>query len=266
MKFHCMKFHRWISAQVYVQSVRDPDRSHAKPKDRSVAPAPRSLHHSGGAMVASGAGSSLGKLSEVLRSELLRALATTPLQGPRWHEHSVAGQQGNELPMLQLDLSGIRVHRDNWWFLLPRAAGEGGMAARCASILKNDDIWQLAMLPDCRGSYEPSRSGRIFASGSLPDRASSYEPLVYDRAPSGARKTGQAGRFISVGLDSYFSAWSDDPATIFPIPSAGPLLAFLIFASLGAPTWLMTNGDFCPIVKFLAPGETRGPNAPRDCV
>ena len=25
-----------------------------------------------------------------------------------------------------------------------------------------------------------------------------------------------------------------------------------IFARLGAPTWLMTNGDGCPIVKFLA--------------
>ena len=109
--------------------VRDPDRSHAKGK--SVAPAPRSLHHSGGAMVASGAGSSLGKLSEALRSELLRALAATPLQGPRWHEHSVAGQQGNELPMLQLDLSGIRVHRDNWWFLLQRVVAHVAMGCPC---------------------------------------------------------------------------------------------------------------------------------------
>ena len=96
--------------------VRAPDRSHAKGK--SVAPASRSLHHSGGAMVASGAGSSLGKLSEALRSALLRALAVTPLEGRRWREHSVAGQQGNELPMVQLDLRGIRVHRDTWWLLL----------------------------------------------------------------------------------------------------------------------------------------------------
>ena len=109
--------------------VRDQDRSHAKGK--SVAPAPRSLHHSGGAMVASGAGSSLGKLSEALRSALLRALAATPLQGPRWREHSVAGQQGNELPMLQLDLSGIRVHRDHWWLLLQQVVAYVAMDCPC---------------------------------------------------------------------------------------------------------------------------------------
>ena len=109
--------------------VRDPDRSHAKGK--SVAPAPRSLHHSGGAMVASGAGWSLGKLSEALRSVLLRELAATPLQGPGWREHSVAGQQGNELPMLQLDLSGIRVHRDHWWLLLQQVVAYVAMDCPC---------------------------------------------------------------------------------------------------------------------------------------
>jgi hypothetical protein len=120
--------------------VRDPDRSHAKSK--SVAPAPRSLHHSGGAMVASGAGSSLGKLSEALRSELLRALAATPLQGPRWREHSVAGQQGNELPMLQLDLSGIRVHRDNWWLLLQQVVAHVAMDCPCcgASVASHEIV------------------------------------------------------------------------------------------------------------------------------
>ena len=62
-------------------------------------------------------------------------------------------------------------------------------------------------------------------------------------------------RFISVGLDSYFSAWSADAADDFPISSAGPLLAFLIFARLGAPTSLMTIGGFCPNVKFLGERE-----------
>ena len=72
----------------------------------------------------------------------------------------------------------------------------------------------IALLPDCRDSYEPSRSGRIFASGSLPDRASSWEPLR-----SGTKRLARLARlavFISAGLESYLSAWSDGAADDFP--------------------------------------------------
>jgi hypothetical protein len=120
--------------------VRDPDRSHAKSK--SVALAPRSLHHSGGAMVARGAGWGQGKLSEALRAALLRALAATPLQGPKWREHSVAGQQGNELPMMQLDLSGSREHRENWGLLLQQVVAHVAMDCPCcgASVASHEIV------------------------------------------------------------------------------------------------------------------------------
>ena len=129
----------------------------------------------------------------------------------------------------------------------PSAGREVGRGATLSCL---DDFWQPACCPI------------VGIHGNLHDRAAFLHqvpsPIVrvhgnlYDRAPFGAKKTGQAGHFISVGLDSYFSAWNEDPADDFPISSAGPPLAFLIFARLGAPTWLMTMGSFCPIGKFLA--------------
>lgn len=83
------------------------------------------------AMIASGAASSVSKLSEALRSALLQALAATPLQGSGWHEHSVAGEQGDELPMLQLDLSGTRMRRDNWSLLLQQVVAHVAMDCPC---------------------------------------------------------------------------------------------------------------------------------------
>ena len=123
--------------------VRDPNRSHANGK--RVASTPRvafTSHSLRRATVAADAGWMQGKLTDALGSTLLRALAATSLSGPQWKPHSNAGEQGNDLPMLQLDLSGIREQRANWWLLLQEVVAQSGMACPCcgAAVASHDMV------------------------------------------------------------------------------------------------------------------------------
>ena len=93
--------------------VRDPDRSHAR--GEAVAVVPQPLHHT--PTVGCHPGWVGGELTAPLRSACMELLAQTPLDGPGWHPHSGPGEQGNDLPMYQLDLSDYP-HKDKWWPVL----------------------------------------------------------------------------------------------------------------------------------------------------